>query len=168
MPHHWYLIHTKPRQEQNALVNLGLQGFECYLPLITTEKIRRRKLTQVSGPLFPRYLFIQLEQGLFAKSWAPIRSTLGVSRLVCFGTEPARIDALLVEQIRQHENIRVSQPTQLFSAGERLTITDGPFAGIEAIYQMDKGESRVMVLIELLSKSVKLQLDLVSLKKMSV
>ena len=39
---HWYLIHTKPRQELRALENLERQGYECYLPLLPTEKIQEK------------------------------------------------------------------------------------------------------------------------------
>lgn len=28
---HWYVIHTKPRQEQRALLNLAQRGYNCYL-----------------------------------------------------------------------------------------------------------------------------------------
>jgi hypothetical protein len=30
----WYLIHSKPRQEDTALANLERQGFEAYLPRV--------------------------------------------------------------------------------------------------------------------------------------
>jgi transcriptional antiterminator RfaH len=43
----WYVIHTKPRQEQRALENLQRQGFEAWLPMIALEKVRRSRLTQV-------------------------------------------------------------------------------------------------------------------------
>ncbi|TCS70997.1 transcriptional antiterminator RfaH [Sulfuritortus calidifontis] len=160
---HWYLIHTKPRQEHCALQNLEQQGYECYLPLIAVEKLRQGRLAMVEEPLFPRYLFIRLEEGASGKGWGPIRSTRGVSRLVSFGNEPARLDDRLVEQIRTHEGRR--QPQPLFTPGERVRVTQGPFAGLEAIYQMREGENRVMVLIELLSKPVRLGLAPASLRK---
>ncbi len=43
----WYAIHAKPKQEQRALENLERQGFEAWLPLITVEKLRRGRLTEV-------------------------------------------------------------------------------------------------------------------------
>ena len=43
----WYLIHTKIRQERLALENLERQGFECFLPLIRAEKLRRGALQVV-------------------------------------------------------------------------------------------------------------------------
>jgi len=82
---HWYLVHTKPRQEKFALQNLEQQGYQCYLPTLLTEILRQGSLTVKNEPLFPRYLFIRLGQGPATQSWAPIRSTKGVSRVVSFG-----------------------------------------------------------------------------------
>ena len=83
---HWYVIHTKPRQEQRALENLQRQGFEAWLPMISLEKVRRGHLAQVVEPMFSRYLFIRLDT--VQTNWSPIRSTLGVSKLVAFGNTP--------------------------------------------------------------------------------
>lgn len=162
---HWYLIHTKPRQERCALLNLEQQGYQCYLPTFLSEKLRQGALTVVDEPLFPRYLFIRLGLDSSAKSWTPIRSTKGVSRLVSFGTEPARIDNKLVEQLQAREATMQAEPERLFKRGEHVCLTNGPFADIEGIYQMADGERRVMVLIELLSKPITVNVALTSLRK---
>jgi hypothetical protein len=47
--------------------------------------------------LFARYLFTELDSNSTAKSWSPIRSTLGVSRLLTFGDEPAKVPTHLIE-----------------------------------------------------------------------
>ncbi len=151
---HWYLIYTKPRQEKCALQNLEQQGYQCYLPLLPKEKLRQGALALSEEPLFPRYLFIKLAQDFMAKSWSPIRSTKGVSRLVRFGAEPAKVDDALVDLLKEHELAALKTPERLFNAGERVRFTEGPFAGIEGIYQMADGDRRVMVLIELMSKKV--------------
>jgi len=69
----WYLIHTKPCGEALAQENLERQGFETYLPRMafTTRRQGRRSV----APLFPRYLFLQLEEGRQALS--PVRSSVG-------------------------------------------------------------------------------------------
>jgi transcriptional antiterminator RfaH len=151
---HWYLIYTKPRQERSALQNLEQQGYQCYMPLLSKEKLRQGVLAVSDEPLFPRYLFINLAQDFLAKSWSPIRSTKGVSRLVRFGAEPARVDDALVDLLRANETSVPAEPERLFRPGERVQLTEGPFAGIEGIYQMADGDRRVMVLIELMSKKV--------------
>ncbi|WP_300294398.1 transcription/translation regulatory transformer protein RfaH [Nitrosomonas sp.] len=164
---HWYLVHTKPRQESCALQNLQQQGYACYLPLLPVEKLRQGSLAILTEPLFPRYLFIQLGQGNSARSWAPIRSTRGVNRLVSFGNEPAKIDDRLIDLLQQQETAFQARPEQLFKPGEKVQITEGAFAGIEGIYQMAEGERRVMVLIELLSKPVAMRISPASLRKVN-
>ena len=163
---HWYLIHTKPRQENCALQNLEQQGYECFLPTLPVEKIRQDQLTILEEPLFPRYLFIRLGIGNAAKSWSPIRSTRGVNRLVGFGTEPAKVDGLLIQTLKERATQIRSTPQALFQPGQKVAITDGPFAGIEAVYQMADGERRAMILIELMSKPVRLAVRPAQLRKL--
>ena len=155
---HWYLIHTKPRQEQCALQNLQWQGYECYFPTMPAENLRLGKLDLINQALFPRYLFIRLGQGPSAQSWAPIRSTKGVSRLVTFGSTPAKVDDDLIKSLRNQEKIAQVEPDRLFKSGERVRITATPFADVEGIYQMTNADQRVIVLIELMSKPVKIRL----------
>jgi transcriptional antiterminator RfaH len=162
---HWYVVHTKPRQEHRALLNLTQQGYECYLPLVDTEKLRQNVVKLVQEPLFSRYLFIRLDTGMAGKSWGPIRSTIGVCRLVTFGYEPAKVDSELIEILRTHQSGAAHEPVRLFQPGEQVQIKDGPFAGLHAIYQMGDGESRAMVLIEILSKPSQLTLSPASLRK---
>jgi transcriptional antiterminator RfaH len=162
---HWYLVHTKPRQENIAQENLERQGYECYLPLLRREKLRQRTLVVTEEALFPRYLFIRLGQDGSAKSWGPIRSTKGVGALVRFGHEPARAEDALIALLKAREAGAEDGPEPLFRKGERLRVSEGPFAGIEGIYQMTDGEQRVMVLIDFLNKPVALSLLPASVRK---
>jgi len=164
---HWYLVHTKPRQEKCAEENLVRQGYQCYLPTLLVEKLRQGAVTVSDEPLFPRYLFIRFGHGNSPKSWAPVRSTKGVSRLVCFGTEPARVDHHLIELLQQQRPHTTTKPQQLFFPGEKVQLGDGPFAGLEGIYQMSDGERRVIILIELLSKPVSIAMRPGSVRKLS-
>jgi transcriptional antiterminator RfaH len=162
----WYLVYSKPRQEACALENLERQGFECFLPRIFVEKLRRKLIVIVQEPLFPRYLFIRLDASQEGRSWNPIRSTTGVSRLVTFGQVPAKVDDALVETIRASvTDAGVRQ--RHFEPGEVVCINNGPFAGLEAVYQMPDGEARVMVLIDILSKKVSLSIEPPSLSKVN-
>jgi transcriptional antiterminator RfaH len=163
----WYLVYSKPRQEQCALENLERQGFECFLPLIAVEKLRRKLIVAVQEPLFPRYLFIRLDASQEGRSWNPIRSTTGVSRLVTFGQVPAKVDDSLVTTIRNSVS-DASVRKRHFEPGEVVRINEGPFAGLEAVYQMADGEARVMVLIDILSKKVSLSVKPPSLSKISL
>ena len=161
----WYLIYTKPRQEQRALRNLEQQGYQCYLPLFYREKLSRGRLSVVEESLFPRYLFIFLDNSHHGQNWAPIRSTIGVSGLVTFGSTPAKIDATLIALLKNQQDGLMVVPDRLYNQGEVLLVLGGPFAGLEAVYQMESGENRAMVLIELMGKSVQMQIAPAHLRK---
>ncbi|NDC61023.1 MAG: transcription/translation regulatory transformer protein RfaH [Betaproteobacteria bacterium] len=143
----WYAIHSKPKQEQRALENLQNQGFEAWLPMLSVEKLRRGRLTEVVEPMFSRYLFIRLDTE--HSNWSPIRSTMGVSRLVSFGNRPAPIADELIQALRQ---LPARATERLLQAGQEVTFIDGPLKGLQGIYQSDSGAERALILVELLSK----------------
>ncbi len=161
----WFLVRSKPRQESVALTHLARQGYESYLPLFAAEKLVRRKSTLVQEPMFARYLFVRLDTTGQGQSWSPIRSTVGVSELVCFGSRPARVDDILIATLRERETAQQASPASLFAHGDNVRITEGAFAGLEAIYQMNDAEGRAMVLLDLLSKPVAMTIDAASLRK---
>ena len=159
----WYLVHTKPRQEARALENLQRQQYPCLLPMLLAERIRQRRLTRVEEPLFPRYLFIELGQDV---NWSPIRSTLGVSNLVRFGGTAAKVPPAVIEALRHEQAERLAQaPSRpLFRPGDRVHITSGPFAGLQAVFDMPDGEARALVLVELLGKQARLPLEVTQIR----
>jgi transcriptional antiterminator RfaH len=144
---HWYAIHSKPRQEERALDNLQRQGFEAWLPMLTVEKVLRGKLSHVTEPMFSRYLFIRLDTQ--QTNWSPIRSTMGVSRLVSFGNRPAAVADELIQAL---QTLPQRAPERLFQLGQSIKIVSGPLKGIEGIFQQADGEHRAMVLIDLMNK----------------
>ena len=97
----WYVAHCKPRQEEVALENLARQGYAAYLPRLRALKRRRGRLISLQEPMFPRYLFFR--PGTSEQSIAPVRSTLGISAIVRFGQEPARLRSETLAHIREAE-----------------------------------------------------------------
>jgi len=163
--HAWYLVHTKGRQEDTALTNLQRQNFRCYMPMLYVEKVRRGKPTVVAEPMFPSYVFVQLDATGNGQSWSPIRSTLGVRELVKFGGHPAKVDTDLITGLYEREQLQQANPKALFTPGDKVLITDGPFAGIEAIYQTTDAERRSMILLSMLNKPVPMRIEPGKLRK---
>ena len=165
--HAWYLVHTKGRQEDTAITNLQRQSFRCYMPMLYAEKVRRGKPAVVAEPMFPSYVFVQLDTSANIKgqSWSPIRSTLGVRELVKFGGHPPKVDADLITALHEREQLQPSNPQALFAAGDKVVITDGPFVGIEAIYQTTDAERRSMILLSMLNKPVAMRIEPGKLRK---
>jgi transcriptional antiterminator RfaH len=155
----WYVVHTKPRQEARALENLQNQGFECFLPMIQVEKLRSQRVEAVAEPMFSRYLFICLDDT--TQNWAPIRSTLGVSKLVSFGRNPAKVPQELIELLRDSPQQILER---MFSPGERVQVASGPLRGLVGSYLGHGGERRAFVLIELLGQPQRLRIELDTLR----
>ena len=159
----WYVIHTKPRQEQRALDNLERQGFQAWLPTIEMEKLRRGKLTRVVEPMFSRYLFIQLDKT--QTNWSPIRSTLGVSKLVSFGNVPAVVPDALIEALQQADG---AQREYLLKEGDAVQFVSGPLQGLEGILQQRDGELRALVLIELISQPQRISTAIEDIRPLAI
>lgn len=160
----WYLIQAKPRSESLALENLSNQGYKCYLPMMKTEKVLNNEIKVKKVPLFPRYLFINLDLNFESKSWYPVRFTRGVSNLVRFGQTPARIHNELIQHIYSREHLFESEVQPLYQQGQSLKIINGPFSGFDSIYQGMDSEMRVLVLLEFMRKPLLLKFKLDQIK----
>lgn len=89
-----------------------------------------------------------------------------MSRLVTFGLIPAKIDDELIGALRtQSEALDVV--LRHFVLGEQVVVTDGPFVGVEAIYQMADADGRVMVLLNILSKQVNMSVPPANIRKVN-
>lgn len=85
--------------------------------------------------------------------------------MVTFGLLPAKVDDALVSQLQ--ERTQTSDAIlRHFEPGQQVQVMEGPFAGVEAIFQMTDAEGRVMVLLNMLSKEVKMTVSPASLRKM--
>jgi transcriptional antiterminator RfaH len=155
----WYLVHCKPRQDERAEEHLVRQGYVCYRPQHTCERVVRGRRQAVVESLFPGYLFIQLAADA---NWVPLRSTRGVSRIVAFGGMPLRLDNSLIVHLQQRTALPV-KPT--LEAGDSVRITEGGFAELEAIFVAMDGEHRVLLLLNMLSRQQQVSVPLVSIVK---
>lgn len=158
----WYLIKCKFRQEYRALENLRRQGFSCYLPELRVERLNRQCELEAREPLFPSYLFIELND--VNDNWYPIRSTRGVSHIVRFNEDPLPVQDSIIEAIRQRVATDPSQVPYLRS-GERVRIVEGSFSQFEAIFVANDGNERAMLLMNILHTDQKLSFPLTSIRK---
>ena len=156
----WYLVQTKPRQEQVARENLERQRFGTYLPTLVNARRRAGRWRRVVEPLFPGYLFVRIDPG--HDDVGVIRSTRGVVGLVRFGTRllpvpDAVIDSLLCAQGGDEQ--APIDTTALFEEGDPVCFVEGPLAGREAIVCARTGTERVAVLLTLLGREQRVEVS---------
>lgn len=150
----WYAVQTKARQEAVAELHLGNQSFRTFLPLLRTHRHRRGRWQAVTEPLFPGYLFVELD--IERHNTAPIRSTRGVIGLVRQGLRPQAVPHDFVDGLIQlhAKGGKAIEPEKVFRAGDAVMLIDGPMAGLRAVFHAQSSRERVVVLLEMLGGSV--------------
>jgi len=155
---YWYLIYTKPNQEEVAKQHLERQAYEVYLPMSLSRRKKRGKVMKLIDVMFPRYLFIHLDDT--SEDWGPIRSTIGVSTLVHFGSSPAKIPEKLITALKSRENNEGVHDllARTFKEGEKVLISEGLFEGYEGVLTSTDSQERVTLLLKIAENLVKVQL----------
>ena len=163
----WFAVVTKPRQEQTALENLQRQDYKCFLPMAENPYQRRsKKHQQIIEPLFPRYLFLKAIAE--SQNLAPVRSTKGVISMVRFGTELAVVPEYIIGSIKQrvdaHTGLVKIQSVSI-KAGDKVKVFDGPLAGLNGIVSEISSEKRTLILMELLGRPTKVEVETILLQR---
>ncbi len=161
----WLVVYSKATQEDKAETNLKNQSFETYLPKFRKEVITLNKIKELIKPLFPRYLFVKITQNSIQKNIGLIRSTYGVSELLKIGEDPLEIKEEIIDSIRLMEKKHFQQLDHAFKKGDKVSIKEGPYKNIEAIFLIDNGEKRATILFDLIGKPTKLIVNKNKLKK---
>lgn len=159
-PHsrHWYAAQVQSCKERLAATHLNRQGFETFSPTIGRSRIVRKRRAIVHEALFPGYVFVTLETGL--QRWRSINGTIGVSRIVTFGSQPAALPTGFVERLQElsDEDGDVSFEEN-FSLGDQVRIMGGAFDNVCGTLATFGGADRVTVLLQLLSGETKVTLS---------
>lgn len=156
----WYVIHTHAHSEEKALKNLINQNFNVYLPKQLKRRRHARKTETIKAPLFPRYMFVELD--INNDCWHFIKSTIGVSKLLCSGNTPVKVPNEIINEIRNHENemgLVVIDPKSRFCTGDKVRLLDGPFTDVLGLFHSTTDDNRIMILLDILGRNVRVKID---------
>lgn len=156
----WHVVQHKPAQGDRALTHLQNQDVSCFYPKVMVEKVRGGKRVAKLEPLFPGYLFVNLQPTDTA--WAKLRSTRGVLRVVGFSNRPAEVPEEVIDQIK--ESLETVAAGGGIQAGSKVQLQEGPFEGLEAIFQAYDGEERAVVLINFMQKHQRISVPVTAVK----
>lgn len=157
----WYAVQTHARAEFKAHDHLRRQNYQIYLPRHAKTIRHARRTQQVLRPLFPRYLFVSLD--LTAQGWRSIRSTIGVTDIVCFGDYPASLPPGFIEGLKSQEDERGHircAPFKRLRFGDPVVVLNGPFSRLVGICESMTADERVAILLDLLGRKVRVRLDI--------
>ena len=154
---YWYLAQLKPGGFDRAITNLHRQAFSTFMPARDTSIRRKGRLVTVRNPVLPAYLFTQVLPD--QQDWRAINNTYGVARLVSLsGGRPTPVPAGIIETFhaRMDENGILGAPEDLHP-GDRVRIISGPFAERLAEIDTVKPGDRVLILMDLMGRTVRMQ-----------
>lgn len=141
------------------------RGIEVYFPTIPAPTSSR---TSGERAFFPSYLFAHVDLpavGLWTLHYAP-----GVRGVVMFGGIPARVDDGIIARLKERlANVDVVDTLgDALNSGDRVVITQGPFADFEAVFDKRlSADGRVRVLLEFLRRTTPVEVDARVLRKIS-
>lgn len=149
----WYLVYTKPKNEDSVSDKLSRCGFEIFNPKIKERRCVRRKVREVVSSLFPCYVFVKFE---IPKSYRLIKYTRGIKRVVGTESAPSPVNESIIESVRRRmEDGVLSMTPCTFTPGERVEIKAGQFEGLNAIFEREmQGSERVCVLLQAVNAKI--------------
>lgn len=158
----WYAVHTKSRHEDRSYTLLIQKSIHAFLPKIEVWSKRKDRRKKIMIPMFPGYLFAEL-QNLDNQTRLDVLKTFGVVRILgkSKGSEPIPVPDEKIDAIQRLITSRVEvQQFQYPKVGEPARIMDGPFKGIEGSVMSTDYENELFVIsIELLQRSVAIKLE---------
>lgn len=167
----WYVVFAKPRQESVALVHLERQGFTAWLPRLRVNRRHRGQWAERIEPLFPRYLFVQVDVDTVDVS--PIRSTRGCTGLVRVAGQPAPVPEPVIAWLRETADAETGlhlldrERAGRLQAGDAVRVLEGPFEGAEGILESPRGAERAVVLLRILNDACRVTVPAAQLTRIA-
>src|ERR1700757_699452 len=146
----WYALYTRHQNKKHAAQILSQKGFETFLPLYSATRSWNDRKKNLWLPLFPCYLFVHTD---LDRSTEALK-TSGVFAFVSSAGRPAMISEAEMDAVRQVVVQSRAEPHPFLRMGDRVRVKVGSLAGIEGILVRRKNQFRLVISIELLSKSV--------------
>jgi len=159
----WHALHTRHQHEKVVAQALLGKGFEVFLPQYRTVHRWKDRRKELILPLFPNYVFIRggLERMLI------LVTTPGIHSLVSWGGRPANIPPDEIEAVRRLVGSSLPvEPHPFLKCGDRVRIKSGPLAGIEGILVRKTRGFRLVLSVEMLSKSAAVEVDVAIVERL--
>jgi transcriptional antiterminator RfaH len=147
----WFVLHTKPKQEERAARNLEAWRVETFVPRISS--LRHASATEI---LFPGYIFVCCETDMLFRR---LVFTRGVAHVVSFGGKPAPVGEDLIDAMRARIASNAATPPAAFKRGDPVVVRSGAFRDLIGIFERETPDhERVQILLNTLAYNARAEL----------
>jgi transcription elongation factor/antiterminator RfaH len=163
---HWFVIHTKPRDEYRVKNHFEGMEIETLLPLCENFRYSHGKMSRMITPLFPNYLFAKLD---LERHYYKVKWTRGVNRILGIGNEPTPISEVVIQTIKDRmgddDTVKLLEDLK---EGDLVQITSGPLKDFVGVFQKGlSSQKRVKILLNLIGVEVPVQISRLQIKKVA-
>jgi len=152
----WYAAYTAPRHEKYVTQQMDGRRIDCFLPLYRSVRRWKDRRMQVELPLFPGYVFVHMA----LRDRLQVLQLPGVVQLVSFSGKPAALPDAEIEALRNGlAGNFCAEPHPYLTVGRRVRVRTGSVAGLEGILLRRKQKFRVVLSIQLIQRSVAIEVD---------
>jgi len=189
LPGEWYVIHTyagyenrvKSNLEQRAVsLNVEEYIYQAEVPQEEVVQIKNGDRKTIKQNKLPGYVLVRMD--LTNESWGVVRNTPGVTGFVgnAYDPYPLTLDEIVkmlapeVEAAAEAAAIAegTAQPRKVevqvldFEVGDSVTVTDGPFATLQAtINEINPDSKKVKGLVEIFGRETPVELSFDQIQK---
>jgi transcription antitermination factor NusG len=153
---HWYAAYTSANHEKCVAQQLDRRSVEYFLPLYESVRRWKDRRVRLQLPLFPGYVFVRIA----LKVRLRVLEIPSVVRLVGFNGLPTALPYVEIESLRRALTCPLrATPHPFLKEGRRVRIKDGPLVGMEGILIRRKGNLRVVLSLDLIVRSIIVDID---------
>jgi transcriptional antiterminator NusG len=188
LPGEWYVVHTYAGYENRVKTNLEQRAvslnvedyiFQVEVPTEEVVQIKNGDRRTIKQNKLPSYVLVRME--LTNESWGVVRNTPGVTGFVgnAYDPYPLTLDEVVkmlapeVEQKAAAEAAEGGAPGRKvevqvldFEVGDSVTVTDGPFATLQAtINEINPDSKKVKGLVEIFGRETPVELSFDQIQK---
>ncbi|MFJ8432790.1 transcription termination/antitermination protein NusG [Kitasatospora sp. NPDC094019] len=187
MPGEWYVIHTyagyenrvKQNLEQRAVsLNVEEYIFQAEVPQEEVVQIKNGDRKTIRQNKLPGYVLVRMD--LTPESWGVVRNTPGVTGFVgnAYDPYPLTLDEvvkMLAPDVERQAAKDAGKPSPIkpseiqvldFEVGDSVTVTDGPFATLQAtINEINPDSKKVKGLVEIFGRETPVELSFDQIQK---
>ena len=153
---HWYALYTCPRHEKRVAEQIEQRSISCFLPVYRSVRRWKDRRKELELALFPGYVFVRID----LKDKLQVLKVPGAVRLVTFNGQPVALPEQEIECLRNRQsNSSNIEPHPYLRVGRRVRVRSGPMQGLEGIIRRNKDKCRVVFSLDLIMRSVAVEVD---------
>lgn len=151
----WYVAYARPRHEKHIVHQLEQRGVRSLLPLYTSVRRWQDRKKRLELPLFPCYVFVQIA----LQRKLELLRLPGVVDMVTFQGQPVPVPGDQIEALQNLSAATMAHPYPYLQFGRKVRVWRGALEGLEGIFVRRRGQSRVVLSVALIQRSVAIEVE---------